>query len=272
MKIPFVKMSGSGNDFVIIDGRGDSFIAEDRKPELVKIVSHRKTGVGCDGVLLVEDSESGDFMMRYFNADGGEVEFCGNGARCIAYFAHHRLGLSSGVIFDSRAGMISAEVRGDDVEVLMPPAGEVRGPKSLEVGPRRMEYYFVNTGVPHVVVLCEDIANAPVVQLGRMIRNHPAFQPDGTNVDFLVECDGGNADIEIRTYERGVEDETLACGTGAVACALVMQHRERFDWPIRVQVALPDVLTVSKPGRRCTLAGRVREIFTGEFEFDGGAN
>ena len=264
MIIPFVKMSGSGNDFVLIDSRGELFMPEGEKSNFVKIVSHRRTGIGCDGVLFVEDSDNCDFTMRYFNSDGGEVDFCGNGARCIAFYAHKHLGMSVGTIFDSKVGMISAEVKGDVVEVLMPPVGDILGPKPLEVGPRHMEYYFINTGVPHVIVLCDDLPNVPVVSLGRLIRTHNIFKPAGTNVDFIVKSSSNDADIEIRTYERGVEDETFACGTGVVASALILRHRGEFDFPIRVKVALPDILTVSKPGNRCTLEGKVEETFLGK--------
>ncbi len=267
MKVPFVKMSGSGNDFVLIDCRDGKNRLE--RSSFVVAVSNRKTGVGCDGVLFVDDSQKADFTMHYFNSDGGEVEFCGNGARCIAHFAHHRLGLDSGLMFESNAGMISANVEGDSVEVLMPASGEVLGPKHIDIGSERMEYYFVNTGVPHVVILWEDIAEAPVFQLGTALRRHAAFQPAGTNVNFMSKCEGPEAEIEIRTFERGVEDETLACGTGAVACALVALKRGEFALPIRVKVALPDILTIDKRGPRCTLSGLVSEVFGGEFSFRG---
>ncbi len=265
-----MKMSGSGNDFVVLDNRSEYAIEDARKPAFVRDVCRRRIGVGADGVLFVEDSETSDFRMRYFNADGGEAEFCGNGARCIAHYAHHELGFSAGVIFDSKSGFISAEVRGDEVEVLMPPAGDVLGPKPIEIGGRRMEYYFVNTGVPHVVVLCNDLVHAPVLELGRLIRNHDAFKPVGTNVDFSVLCPTDDADIEIRTYERGVEGETLACGTGVEAVAIVAVHRGDAQFPVRVKVALPDILLVDKPGKRHTLTGDVRRVFKGSFDFEVG--
>lgn len=252
---------------MVLDNRVSDCIADDKKSAFVRNTCRRRTGIGADGLLFVEHSDKGDFRMRYFNADGGEVEFCGNGSRCIAHFAHHELGFPDGVIFDSQSGLISAEVRDDEVEVLMPPASEVLGPKPLEIGGRRMEYYFVNTGVPHVVVLCRELRLAPVRELGTLIRNHDAFKPAGTNVDFSTTCPTDDADIQIRTYERGVEGETLSCGTGVVASALVAVHRGEANFPVSVKVALPDVLSVDKPGRRCTLFGKVNRVFDGTIDF-----
>lgn len=268
MRIPFVKMSGSGNDFVVVDNRRGPYIAEVDKSRFVRSVCGRRTGIGADGALFVEDSETADFKMRYFNSDGGEVEFCGNGARCISHFAYHSLGMKSPMMFDSLAGLIRADVAGDHVRVLMPSASEISKPKIINVHDTDWEYFFINTGVPHTVIVVDDLEKIPVVEVGRAIRFSERFAPDGTNVDFLRAVKNEECDIEIRTYERGVEDETLACGTGAVACALVADKIGIAKLPMRVRVALPDILEIgigeeNKP----TLNGLVKKVFEGTLNF-----
>jgi len=268
MKIQFTKMSASGNDFVVLDNRADKQVSEVDKPRFVKAACAAKTGIGADGVLFVEDSAHVDFRMRYFNADGGEVEFCGNGARCIAYFANHRLGMSSDVTFDSIPGAVSAVVEGSSVSLQMPSASNIEGPRMLDIGGVAIEYYFVNTGVPHVVVFTDDLENAPVVEVGKKIRYHDNFQPNGANADFVRIAENEPWGIAIRTYERGVESETLACGTGATAAALVAAHRGLAEFPVKVHVALPDTLTISLgDDGRPILSGKVSEVFDGTFDF-----
>jgi len=266
--IEFVKMSGSGNDFVIIDNRGGKLLAECDKPDFVRVVCARRTGIGADGVLFVENSEQTDFLMRYFNADGGEVEFCGNGARCIAFFAHDYLGMPSQLEFTSRSGIVTALVEDGAVSLRMPPATEPIGPKILKIDGEEIEYCFVNTGVPHVVIFHNNLDNAPVVALGHIIRNHELFASGGTNVDFIRVSNRDDADLEIRTYERGVEDETLACGTGVVAAALVAVYIGLAKFPVRIRVALPDILSVDNDGDRCVLSGKVSHVFTGIYHYE----
>ncbi len=257
-------MSASGNDFVILDNRGENKVAEKDKSRFVRDICRRKTGVGADGVLLVENSEDADFRMRYFNSDGGEVEFCGNGARCIAYFAHNILDMPARLAFESIPGVISAEVDNNFVSIVMPEATEFEGPETLELNDEIVEYYFINTGVPHVVIFYNDIENAPVLELGRKIRFCEAFKPDGTNVDFIDIATAEDYDIAVRTYERGVEDETLACGTGVTAAALVAFYLEKLKPPARIKVALPDILTVNiSPEGRPVLSGEVDLVFEG---------
>lgn len=265
MIIDFIKMSGSGNDFIVIDNRDEKVFVEDAKSDFVRKTCRRRASIGADGVLFLENSDCADFRMRYFNADGGEVEFCGNGGRCIAHFAHHRLGFPSEVRFDSCAGIVSAKVEGDFVALQMPPAGEASGPYKLDIFGEKIEYYFINTGVPHVVIFSDDISSIDVVEIGRAIRFHENYAPEGTNANFARIHQTPECDIEIRTYERGVEDETLACGTGVTAAALIAAKLGYVKLPIRVMVALPDVLTVDiDSSGRPVYSGNVKLVYFGK--------
>ncbi|MFO7783548.1 MAG: diaminopimelate epimerase [Thermodesulfobacteriota bacterium] len=231
-QLEFWKMNGSGNDFILIDNR-DGRIAEESMGRLVEQVCRRRESVGADGVIFVQNSVTHDFSWRFFNADGGEAEMCGNGGRCVARFAHLNGIAGKEMTFETQSGPIWAEVRGRVVTVLMPQPSEIDLDIDLPAGEGWKSADFVNTGVPHVVLRVEDLVHCPVVELGRMIRNHALFAPNGTNADFIRVT--GPDSLEIRTYERGVEDETLACGTGAMAAALVSARRGLVASPARVK-------------------------------------
>ncbi len=225
-------MSGSGNDFVLIDNR-EGRISDDELPGLVRSVCRRRKSVGADGVILVTRSDKCDFGWRYLNADGGEVEMCGNGSRCISRFAYLNGIAGQKMTFETLSGPVSSEVNGRMVKVLMPePKGlslnieldQHRGWKTVD---------FINTGVPHVVIQVEDLQAHPVETEGKSIRYHKLFSPEGTNADFMKIS--GPHQLEMRTYERGVEGETLACGTGAIACALVASARDLAASPVTVK-------------------------------------
>ncbi len=239
--VEFWKMNGSGNDFIIIDNRNGN-VQEQEMPWFVQRVCRRRTSVGADGVIFVENSNTYDFAWRYFNADGGEVEMCGNGSRCVCRFAYLK-GIAGPVMtFQSLAGPISAEVKGRMVKVLMPQPSGLELDLDLEKKPTWKAIDFVNTGVPHVVVMVDDLDNLPVKEQGRWIRYHDRFQPAGTNANFI--CVSNDGRIQIRTYERGVEDETLACGTGAIASALVAFERGMVESPVQVETAGGEVLNI----------------------------
>jgi diaminopimelate epimerase len=211
----------------------------------------RRRGVGADGVILLEPSEDADFRMRYYNSDGGEAEMCGNGARCTALYAV-TLGIGAeddrGVHmrFMAGPGPLEARVEGDRVAISMTDASAFEKMISLPVAPGEEIVHFINTGVPHAVVV-EKSVNAlhdpDVVERGRAIRMHPRFAPDGANADFVSISKEGT--VAIRTYERGVEAETLACGTGAVAAAVVLSHLESADSPVELLTRGGDRLRVS---------------------------
>jgi len=214
--IAFAKLSGAGNDFVVIDNRQN--VIPENQAEFISKVCARRVSVGADGVLLVENSDVADFKMRYFNSDGSEAETCGNGARCIAKFAYSEGIVSDKMTFETKAGLYSAEIIGDAVKLGMSDATGLRLSFPIRLSDGLHTISFVNTGVPHAVFFVDDLDGADVFKLGRETRYHKDFEPKGTNANFIKVKDKSN--IDIRTYERGVEDETLACGTGSIASAI----------------------------------------------------
>jgi diaminopimelate epimerase len=240
MHLKFVKMSGAGNDFVVADNRSGSFTAD---PATITRICDRRFGVGADGVLLVEPSKTADFFMRYYNSDGSEAEMCGNGARCISRFFVERCGAKSrDVKFDTKAGRIEASVLGEQVRLKLTAPHDIglRRTVRLKSGPR--EYHFINTGVPHAVFFTGDADREMVGPVGAEVRYHPDFEPGGTNVDW-VQLLGADS-IRVRTYERGVEAETLACGTGVVASAIIAHLVRDVRQPVKVTVQSGRILEV----------------------------
>lgn len=240
--IPFSKMSGCGNDFILIDNRRGRLDGTRMGP-LAERVCSRRVSVGADGLILIEPSRNGaDFRWRFFNADGSPAEMCGNGARCAARFAHAAGIAGSEMTFETDAGVIEARMVGEDVRIRITEPGDLRRsiPLSLEGAPAAI--HAINTGVPHAVVPVPDADAVDVVALGREIRYHPAFAPAGANVNFVSRSAAG--DLINRTYERGVEDETLACGTGSVAAALILSMENGCRSPVRVRTRSGGWLTV----------------------------
>lgn len=227
-------MSGAGNDFVCLDNRSGKLRLTKRQRERL---CHRQFGVGADGLLILEKSKASskaDVRMRYYNADGGEAEMCGNGARCFArYVQKMKSWKKARLSFDTPAGKITALFCGDEVQVDLtlpewPPAEA-----TVDASELPNPLYILNTGVPHAVVFVESIDDLDVISYGSLIRNHAKFAPAGTNVNF-VEKRGKR--LIVRTYERGVEAETLACGTGVTAVALVAHHVLELNSPIELVV------------------------------------
>jgi diaminopimelate epimerase len=264
--IPFFKMSGSGNDFIIIDNRG-AVVPEARLNELITGACRRKMSVGADGLILIEPSDTVDFRWRFFNADGSPAEMCGNGARCAARFAFIHGITGRRMAFETVAGIIEASLDGDSVKIRMTDPIELKTGYGLNLDRATIVVGSVNTGVPHVVSVVEDIEALDVVANGRRIRHHPDFAPAGTNANFVAF--GNDGEIFIRTYERGVEDETLACGTGNVAAALVLAHDRGLASPVSLTTRSEVKLTVHfiKEAGRFTdvyLQGDARVIYRGE--------
>ncbi len=263
----FYKLSGSGNDFVLLDNRGLSLSGD--LSELVQRLCARRTGIGADGVLLLEPSDKADFRMRYLNADGGEVEFCGNGGRCSAFMAR-RLGLAGDrMAFEAGDGLHKAEVNDNRVKLGMSDPKDISLGFLLEVDGKGYAASFADTGVPHVVVQVGGVESADVIGLGRAIRNHHQYQPRGTNADFVEVVDRHR--LKVRTYERGVEDETLACGTGCTAAAVVSVLRGLADPPVECLTRGGEVLTVHlrREGDAVAevfLEGQVKLVFEGEWD------
>ena len=263
----FTKMNGAGNDFVMIDNRaGDVRL----QPEQIVRICDRHRGVGADGILLLEKGSNGaDFRMRYYNRDGGEAEMCGNGARCLARFAKKVAGAPERISFQTPAGLIGARLHGDLVTLNMSDPTDLRLNLRLQIDGEDAVVHYINSGVPHVVVPVARLDVVHVFTQGAAIRRHKKFSPQGANVNFIEKR--GAQKILVRTYERGVEDETLACGTGVVASALIFAVTEKVDGPVSVTVRSGSELSVDfkRAGnqfRNVTLTGPAEFAFEGTIE------
>ena len=217
-KIPFYKMQGSGNDFILIDNRRNVLKGMNLK-DLAVTVCDRHYSVGADGLIVIVPSKKADFKWRFFNADGSEAEMCGNGSRCAARFALLKKIAKKDMAFETLAGAIHAQVKKDTVKVQLADASGLRMNIAVPLDSGLRMGHFINTGVPHLVYLSKDLHHEDVDRIGRTTRYHELFKPAGTNVNFIQIQ--GRHKLRIRTYERGVEGETLACGTGSVAAALI---------------------------------------------------
>jgi diaminopimelate epimerase len=234
-RIHFYKMTGAGNDFIMIDNRNKLIDADDCR-ELVRRACRHKLSVGADGMILIEDDPEVDFKWRFFNADASEAEMCGNGARCAVRFAHLTgIVQKPSMAFRTLAGIIKADLLGDRVKVQMTSPHDLRTDLKLEVEGQSFDVDFINTGVPHAVIFADDekaLDSVDVQRWGYGLRFHPHFQPAGTNVNFVCVRDPHH--LIVRTYERGVEGETLACGTGSIASSLIAAARGRVVSPVQV--------------------------------------
>ena len=235
--------------------------------EQIARLCDRHRGIGADGIITLEGTNELP-RMRYYNADGGEAEMCGNGARCFSRFTAHLLGLSSGILsFRTEAGILASELLpGDRVRLRMSEPHSLQLAHSLRALDRDLEVHSLNTGVPHAVTFVQNLEETPVFELGRALRQHQRFSPSGTNVNFVQVLSPGF--LAVRTFERGVEDETLACGTGVVASALIHHYLTKAPPPISVLVRGGDTLEVGfelENGHpvASTLAGPADFVFTG---------
>jgi diaminopimelate epimerase len=242
-KIPFYKMQGSGNDFILIDNRKGILKGKNLK-ELAVAVCDRHYSVGADGLIVIVPSRKADFKWRFFNADGSEAEMCGNGSRCAARFAHiKKIAKKKTLSFETLAGIIRAEIKAKTVQVQLTGASGLRTNIEIPLESGRRSGHFINTGVPHLVYLSEHLDTEDVQGAGRATRYHELFKPAGTNVNFIQVL--GPHKLGIRTYERGVEGETLACGTGAVAGALIAERLGLVSAPVEVTTRSGEKLIVS---------------------------
>jgi diaminopimelate epimerase len=276
----FYKMSGSGNDFVVFDARTEPPGALG-DPEVIRALCARGTGVGADGLVLLEPPDGGtpaasgaggsageaDFRMRYFNSDGHPADMCGNAALCITSLAS-RLGAGApgGMRFATDTGLLAARMAGELPEIDLPPVRDVRESVSIPLAPGEQRMGYALAGVPHLVVLTDSVDDVDVVSRGRTLRTHPSLRPAGANVNFLARRADGL--WSIRTYERGVEGETLACGTGAIGSAVLLRTwgltgpettlATRSGRPVTV------LLRADGPQLHPTLRGEGRLVFVGE--------
>ena len=263
----FTKMNGAGNDFVIVDNRQGMLSLSSGD---IRRLCDRHRGIGADGLLAVELSLSGaDFRMRYYNADGSEADMCGNGARCFAKFAARLLpGERTELSFDTPAGLIRAKFSGGLVAINMSEPRDLREPANLEVaGLGTCQVHFLNTGVPHAVVFVGDVGTVDLAQSGASLRWNPAFAPQGANANFAQTLSPGN--LVLRTFERGVEGETLACGTGVCAAALLHHLATGAPPPVSVRVRGGETLEVGFEVSSSDTPGNVTLKGPADFVFDG---
>jgi diaminopimelate epimerase len=265
-RVPFYKLQGCGNDFVAIDNRVLR-LPQGLMAEWAKKVCPRAFGVGADGIFFLELPPAGvaaDYIWHFYNADGSRAEMCGNASRCAGRLGH-ALGLGGERhVLGADAGTIAIQVLPESGQVkvqLTEPRGLVLGTRLSVLG-ADYEVHFVNTGVPHAVILCADVAAVDVVAVGRAVRTHEHFAPAGTNVNFVQVIDAGHT--RMRTYERGVEGETYACGTGACAVQVVCAALGKTGERLENTSSGGEVLTTSLEGGRVFLQGAAELTFTGE--------
>lgn len=274
--IPVVKMSGTGNDFLMVDNR-KGLLTESALADLARAACPRRISAGADGLILVEPNRipHHEYRMRIFNADGSEAEMCGNGSRCCAVFARQIGAAGARQVIETLAGTLHAEADDDgrSAKVQLSPPDQLVVRENVPVLGQNLKLHSLNTGVPHTILFVEDASQVDVRALGAAIRGHAVFKPKGTNANFVQPL-GGSA-IKLRTYERGVEDETLACGTGATASAIITALVHHYTPPIQVHVASGDTLLIHfDPDRtamtrsRPYLEGAVRTIYRGEYYWD----
>jgi diaminopimelate epimerase len=275
VSIPFVKMVGAGNDFIIIEPRKNFDYAK-----FTKAVCARQSGIGGDGVLILEKSVKSDYRMRIINADGSEAEMCGNGARCMAaYIVANLKPIKALFGMETLAGEILAEAKGEVARVRLSNPKDYRPNLNITIGKQKLEVHYIDTGVPHTVVFVDGLQEVDANSLGALIRNHQRFAPRGTNVNFVEHAREGM--VSVRTYERGVEAETLACGTGAVASALI-SYLQAHPNVKKQKGAFMKVLTASKEILEITfdldeghkinnvwLKGSAKLIAKGEYYYNG---
>jgi diaminopimelate epimerase len=263
MKISFTKMHAAGNDFILIDDRNRKAgaISKTAKRKLCA----RKIGIGADGILILEKDRDYPFMMRYFNADGGEAALCGNGARCVAFYAFTKGFVPRRFVFRSKSGIHSVSIyQNGSIKLTLPPCIFHR-PNRIMVSGEKLPYSSVTVGVPHIVIFVHRLAEINVPTVGKRLRNLKRFRPHGVNVNFVMVT--GSKRLRVRTYERGVENETLACGSGVAATAAVALRRGSVTSPVKVETASGETIVVQlkKSGDTLlpNLIGKAHFVFSG---------
>lgn len=268
-KVPFTKYSGCGNDFILVDERIPHL--PKWSPKLVQRLCERGLGIGADGVVLLEKSATCDVKMRIYNADGSEAEMCGNGLRCLAKFMVDIGFEMKPYTVETLERKLQIEPLQNAVKASMGAPQKMQWHIQLKVEEALYQAHFLDTGVPHVVIFVDELAPIPVEELGRKIRFHPHFEPKGANANFAKIV--SKQAIAIRTYERGVEKETLACGTGATAAAIAAAHVYGLSPPIAVETKSCDLISIdfsiapSKGIQNVFQTGPVAKHFSGVFDF-----
>jgi len=260
--IPFTKMNGTGNDFIVFDNRNHVFSGNETA--VFYRLCQRRYGIGADGILLLENSDKSDFKMRYFNADGRESSMCGNGARCISNWAHQNGIAGKKMKFESMNSMHKVIINGNSVRMTMQPAQNISTEIELPLNNGLKLGGCLDIGVPHCVLITEDVKSHNVATLGKEIRYNKIF-PEGVNVNFLQFVDKNS--IKIRTYERGVEQETLACGTGAVASAIIASVHKQVESPVKINTYGGELIVeFDEQFSNIYLEGAVETVYKGTIE------
>lgn len=269
MQLEFWKLEGTGNDFIAFNTFRQR-IPLAKRPAMARALCRRHRAIGADGLIFLDPSRKHHFKMRYYNADGSEAGICGNGARSAALLAHHLALAPRNITFETPAGLYRAQVKNNSVLLTMSPIKSIQ----LNIFVRSRVFngivHFIDIGVPHIVIIADDIEDLDVVTTGRALRHHRRFQPQGTNVNFITVRDKHN--INIRTYERGVEDETLACGTGSTSSAVAATLNHLTSSPVAVYTRGADTLTVrfkvkNHSIEQLQLEGKARIVFTGKLQY-----
>lgn len=277
MQLKVFKFEGAGNDFVALDGRRTRLPECGQLTRLVQALCDRRRGVGGDGILLLKDPETpgADFRMVYYNSDGSDGEMCGNGARCIARFAVLMGAATAEMSFQTDAGPHRATATADGVTIYFPPVPEIPRRVPLQALGRDWDADFLRVGVPHLVVWVEDLEHLDIATAGRALRFHEALAPSGANVNFSRPDESASDRVFVRTYERGVEAETLACGTGSTAVAICRAARlgQGGAQTLRVVPTSGEELRIGFDLREggvegVTLAGPARLVFTTVVSWD----
>jgi len=263
----FYKMQGSGNDFIVIDNRSRS-IGQEVMPAWAKALCPRAFRIGADGIIFLEMDETGQAATKwhFFNADGSRAEMCGNGSRCATLLAH-QLGMAGAEhVMSTDAGPIQARVFADagEVEVQLTPVRDQTLNFTLDLSGEPWAVHFANTGVPHAVLVTDDVKTLDIKKLGALVRYHRHFAPAGTNANFIQIID--RAHILLRTYERGVENETYACGTGAAASVSVAHGLGLVEPKVQVTTSGGEILEISLRGTDIFLRGQAQVVYRGEFD------
>jgi diaminopimelate epimerase len=263
MRLEFFKMTAAGNDFIIIDARGKSLSLS---PALISKLCNRREGIGADGVLLLQDCEGADVLMQVFNSDGSQAQMCGNGARCIGELAPY-LKLPHSLRIKTLSADVYVQRVDGGAKVFFPLPKEIRLWQRLTVDGTHLILHSINTGVPHAVLFVQDLDTVDVESVGRMIRHSPLFLPDGVNVNFVKVLDTHT--LKIRTYERGVEEETPSCGTGAVAASCLSYLLALTSSPIYVESRNERVCVEFEEGfSSLSLFGKACLLFKGVWEVE----
>lgn len=259
--LSFIKVSGGGNDFILIDNRNQD-VNTSELVRVIPVICKRGLSVGADGVILLTEAEDADFNWCYFNSDGSSAAFCVNGLLSAVRASNFRNHRKKTFTFNTPAGRVRSEIKDKKIKLFLPEPSAIRLNQELTLDDRNLNCHYINSGVPHAVIFHDSIEEIPVVEIGSQVRNHKLFYPEGVNVDFVQHT--GESELSIRTFERGVERETLSCGTGAFASAIIAVLLRLISSPVKVNTEGGSSFTIDTLNN--SLEGESRLVYLGEFK------